>query len=136
MATVVRLVTFVDMDGDAASRTQMGVSARLEAELSDGGRIVLLDDRGWASSISHTSATMPDIWTHTSLEEIRETARTVVGPDEPFGDHSQEDMAADHWASLQQVLERHRITVDVVELRNLPHDVVPNARLLARIGHG
>lgn len=136
MATVARLVTFVDIDGDVESRTQLSVSARLEAELSDGDRIVLLDDRGWASSVSHTSEAIPDIWTHTSLEDISETARMVVGPDEPPADRSREDMAADHWASLRETLERHGITADAVELRHLPHDVVPSARLLARIGHG
>lgn len=130
-----RLVIFVDIAGHAASKTQMDVSARLETEASDVGRIVLLDDRGWASSTSHPSETIPDIWIHHSLDDIRETARMVVGPDEPFGDRSQEDMTAEHWGSLAKLLRRHRIDVDAVELQHLPHDVVPSERLLARIGH-
>ena len=46
----------------------------------------------------------------TSVEDIEETARIVVGADEPFDEHSQEDMEADHWA-------------DPVELKQLPHDI-------------
>jgi hypothetical protein len=42
----------------------------------------------------------------TSVEEIVDTARTVVGPDEPFEEGSHEDMEADHWAHLAEVLRQ------------------------------
>jgi hypothetical protein len=45
----------------------------------DGRRVLLLDDRGWSASGP------PGIWAVTSVEEIVDMARTVVGPDEPFG---------------------------------------------------
>ena len=58
----------------------------------------------------------------------------VVGPDAPFGGHSQEDMEADHWAHLTEVLRQHGIVADALELKRLPHDVVLSERLLARVG--
>jgi hypothetical protein len=46
---VARLVTPVELrDADAR---RMSVSARHEAELVDGRRVLLLDDRGWSSSV-------------------------------------------------------------------------------------
>jgi len=95
MASVSRLVTFVDVADHVADprRMSMSMSARHEAVLADGRRVLLLDDRGWSESGP------PDIWAVTSVEAVADTARTVVGPDEPFGDHSYEDIAADHWCS-------------------------------------
>jgi dTDP-glucose pyrophosphorylase len=126
MSAVTRLVTFVDIDNQADDR--ISVSARHEAELADGSRVLLLNDRGWSASGP------PNIWAATSVEDIQETTRTVVGPDEPFGDRSQEDMEADHWASLQQIAHRQGVITDAAELRQLPHEVVLSPRLLARIG--
>jgi len=71
----------------------------------------------------------------TSVEEIADTALMVVGPDEPFDRHSQQDMEADHWASLAAVLRHQGVDTDAVELGRLPHDVVLGEQLLARIGH-
>ena len=106
----------------------MSVSARHEAVLGDGRRVLLLDDRGWGVSGP------PDIWAVTSVEDVVATARVVVGPDEPFGGRSHEDMQADHWASLAGVLRRQGVPADAVEMRRLPHDVVLSERLLARLG--
>lgn len=49
MSAVTRLLTFVDL-GDRANDDATSVSARQEAELADGSRVLLLDDRGWGSS--------------------------------------------------------------------------------------
>ena len=95
----------------------------------NGGRVLLLADRGWSASGP------PNIWEVTSVEEITVTARVVVGPDEPFGGRSQKDMEADHWASLAAVLQRKGVDADVLELGRLPHDVVLSEQMLARIGH-
>ena len=81
MVHVTRLVTYVEVD-DADTR-QMSVSARHEAVLQNGDRVLLLADRGWSSSGPR------DIWAVTSVKEIADTTRTVVGPDEPFGGRSQ-----------------------------------------------
>lgn len=125
MSGVTRLVTFVDVDDQADDR--ISVSARHEIELAAGSRVLLLNDRGWSSSAG---------WTARSVQDIQETTRMVVGPDGPFGDRSQKDMEADHWASLQQIAQRQGVVTDAAELRQLPHDVVLSPRLLARIGGG
>ena len=123
-----RLVTVVDVDGAAGAR-QISVSARHEAVLEDGRHVLLLDDRGWSESGP------PNIWAVTSVEDIVGTTRTVVGPDEPFGERSHEDMEADHWAQLSAVLEQQGVIADALDLRRLPHDVVLSERLRAFVGH-
>lgn len=74
------------------------------------------------------------IWARTSVADLVNTARTVVGPDEPFGGRSHEDMEADHWARLVEVLRQQDIVADALELKRRPHDVVLSQRLLARVG--
>lgn len=114
-------MTFVDVD-DRADDT-ISVSARHEAELADGSRVLLLNDRGWSSTAS---------WAALSVQDAQTTTRIVVGPDEPFGDRSQEDMEADHWISLQRIAQWQGVVTDAAELKRLPHDVVLSERLLAR----
>jgi hypothetical protein len=145
VSAVTRLVTFVDLaDGDGDTR-QMTVSARHEAVLLDGRRVLLLDDRGWvstsltafpagASDRDSRREQQPDIWAITSVEDIEQTARMVVGPDEPSDGSSQEDAELGHWAYLSDVLRQHGVVVDALDLRRLPHDVVLSDRLLARVG--
>ena len=106
----------------------MSVSARHEAVLKNGRRVLLLDDRGWSVSGP------PDIWAVTSVEEIVDTARVVVGPDEPFGARSHKDMETDHWAQLTEILRRHGVVADALDLKRLPHDIVLSQRLIARVG--
>lgn len=127
MSALTRLVTYVDVDAENQADDRISVSARHEAELADGSQVLLLDDRGWSVSGP------PNIWSWTSVEDIQRTTRVVVGPDEPFGDRSQEDMEADHWASLQQIAQRQGVITDAAELKQLPHDVVLSPRLLALI---
>lgn len=107
----------------------MSVSARHEAVLLNGRRVLLLDDRGWGASGP------PNILAVTSIEDIVDTARMVVGPDEPVGGRSHEDMEADHWAHLTDVLRQQGVIADALALKRLPHDVVLSERLLARVGH-
>ena len=122
MSAVARLETLVEVDhyGDDDART-MSVSARLEAVLADGRRFVLLDDRGWSGSLNR-------------LSDIEETARAVVGPDEPFDGRSQEHMEATHWAFISEVLRQQGVVVGAQELQRLSHDVVIGERLQARLG--
>ena len=147
VSAVTRLVTFVDLREGVGDARQLSVSARHEAELSDGRRVLLLDDRGWVSSPlitafqagdasdrDSTREQQPDIWAMTSVEEIEQTARIVVGPDEPFNGSSQEDAEQGHWAYLSDVLRQHGVVVDALGLRRLPHDVVLSERLLAQVG--
>jgi hypothetical protein len=128
MVSLVRLVTFVEVD-DRTDIDTVSVSARHELELADGSRVLLLADRGWAESGP------PNIWAYTSVDDIVNTARVVVGPDEPFGDRTHEDMEGDHWDSLQQTARGQGVMIgDVGELRRLPHDVVLGPRLRVRLG--
>jgi len=129
VADLTRLVTFVDVDDIASDAQRMSVSARHEGVLSDGHRVLLLDDRGWSGSGP------PGIWAATSVEEILDTARMVVGPDEPCDGRSHEDMRADHWGQLSQILRGQGIVANASELERLPHDVVLSKRLLGRVGH-
>lgn len=128
MSDVIRLVTTVDDDdrrseGNRAGR-RVSVSALHEAELENGTRVVLLDDRGWASSGE---------WSRATFREIIDTSRTVVGPDEPYGGATAEDAATGHWNYLSEVLARAGISIDAAELGRLPHDVVLTQRLSDRL---
>jgi hypothetical protein len=121
-----------DAHADARS---ISVSVRHEAMLEDGRRLLLLDDRGWTEALRGAGANgIDDLWALTSERDIVESARMVVGPDEPFGGRSQDDMEADHWNALAENLRAHGVVVDASELRQLPHDVVLSDRLRARLG--
>ena len=117
-----RLLTFVDLDG-CESRGVLSVSARHELELITGGRILLLADRGWSSSGPG------NIWERMTIQEIQDTARVVVGPDEPLDGYSREDMELEHWKEFQRIAFRQGVNVSVSELKQLPHDVELSSRL-------
>jgi hypothetical protein len=142
MAAVKRLLTLVDLNYDMRHGSQTSFSACHEALLDDGRRVLLLDDRGWSSSIrratgdSDSPPDVPDFWAVTSAEEIEETSRSVVGPDEPFGGRSQADMERDHWAYLAEILRQQGVAVNADELTGLPHDVVLSDRVLLLFGRG
>lgn len=127
MVHVTHLVTYVEVADAVADPRRASVSASHEAVLSNGDRVLLLEDRGWRVSGP------PDVWSSISADEIENTARVVVGPDEAFDGHSQEDMEASHWACLAAVLRRQGADVEGSALRELPHDVVLGERLLARL---
>jgi hypothetical protein len=160
MSDVVRLVTVVDIDDNAAvaddrgahlvdscppenaepglapprsgervdDPRDMSLSALHQAVLGDGRRLILLADRGWSV---HGP---PDVWQRASVEEIEAMARTVVGPDEPYGSHSRADMASGHWRYLANVLRQQGVMIGAEELERLPHDVELSERLKARTG--
>lgn len=123
--TAQRLVTFADVNDQAGDK--VSVSAFHVVELDDGSRVLLLDDRGWGSS---------GTWAMCSVDEIQETTRMVVGPDEPAAGLSYEDEEQLHWAYLQQIAQRRGVAVDAYELSQLPHDVVLTERLRACVGPG
>jgi hypothetical protein len=124
MAAVERLITTAEADDRDPDDPYVSVSARHEAVLADGHRVLLLDDRGWSSN---------QRWTALSVEDVEEMARMVVGPDEPPAGRSREDEEAGHWSHLAATLQDHRVIVGAGELRRLPHDVVLGERLLARM---
>jgi hypothetical protein len=133
MPDVVRLETVADVQRAEDAR-DMSVSARLEAVLADGRRIVLLDGRGWTGSLRGFGADDMDVWVTSSEAEIAETARAVVGPDEAYGGRSQSEMDAGHWTTLAETLRAQGVDTTGDDLRRLPHDVVLSERLRARLG--
>ena len=136
MQRVVRLVTLADIREHVDARL-ISVSARHEAVLEDGSRVLLLDDRGWTQDARGAGANaIDDLWVLTPEHDIVETARVVVGPDEPYGGRTQADMETDHWNALAENLGRHGVVADASELRRLPHDVVLSDRLRSRLGRG
>jgi hypothetical protein len=138
---VVRLVTVVDVHDGVADAQTMSVSARHEAVLADGRHLLLLDGRGWTSALMTLQIpddgvareSVTDIWAATSVEEIEQSARTVVGPDATYGGYSQEEIEDGHWSHLSDVLRQQGVVTDAHELKHLPHDVTLSARLLARL---
>ena len=148
MSAVARLLTVVDIadeDDDGPDAHRMSVSARHEAVLADGRRVVLLDDRGWSEQLGvvwddeplrqeRGLVQLPSIWAYETVKEMERSARDVVGPDEPFEGRTHADMEASHWDSLARVLRRDGVEVDAAQLKGLPHDVELSDRILARIG--
>ncbi|SDD97713.1 DinB family protein [Auraticoccus monumenti] len=112
-----RLVTQAELAGE---EPDAAVSLRHELVLDTGYRVLLLDDRGWAGGP----------WAHVTVAAVQETARVCVGPDEAFGEHTPESMAADHWAELAATARRQGVEVDAAALSVLPHDVLLSPRLL------
>jgi hypothetical protein len=141
VTAVERLVTVVDVGDVQADPHTMSVSARHEAVLADGRRVLLLDGRGWTSTLMRmqspgdgvTREDVTDIWAVTSVEEIEQSARSVVGPDEPFAGYTREELEAGHWEHLSDVLRGQGVVADAAELKQLAHDVVLSEQLLGRI---
>jgi hypothetical protein len=132
MTAVARLETLLDGDEHGDQPLRMAVSARHEAVLFDGRRL-LIAERGWSSVLHGPVPDAADIWTLTPVQDLEDTARMVVGP-EPIEGFSRRDAETAHWASVVHVLHRQGVDVDAGRLRQLPHDVVLSERLLARLG--
>jgi hypothetical protein len=117
------LRTWVDLAADADPH-DVSLSARHEAVLSDGRRVVLLENRGWHERLGLAPARREaDLWLSKTAGDLEKTARSVVGPDEAFEGRSRADVEAGHWRFLADLLLGHGVEVDPRELRALPHDV-------------
>lgn len=144
MTPVARLVTFVDLgeDDDGPNGSTMSVSARHDAELADGRRVTLLSDRGWGGTgrpgyvmvaDDGRRPRSPAIWSFQTRRDLEETARTVVGPDEPWEGKTWTEGETVHWEALADTLRQAGVEADAADLRALPHDVELSDRVLARL---
>jgi hypothetical protein len=131
MSEARRLVTLINIDAptgtELTSDRQMSILAVHQLELVNGRRVTLLDDRGWSSSGPS------GIWSSTSLEDLTENARLVVGPDEPAEGRSHEDEAAMHWAQLAANAQGQGVHIEPGELAALAHDVEISPGIRARL---
>ena len=150
MTSVERLLTSVDLDdhGPGSHARSMFVRARHEAVLADGRRVLLLDDRGWGGTVRvafldgspseedrcRAERDAPSAWAYETVQDMQGTARMVVGPDAPWGDHTEAEMEAGHWDQMARILRDNGIEVSGNELKALPHDVELSDRVMARIG--
>lgn len=124
MAAVSRFVSTADAH-EGAHPHLVSVSVLFEAELDDGQSVLLLDDRGWNSS---------QPWADASEDEIEATARTVVGPDEPYADQTMADATTAYWNYLRKILAQHDVETTADALRGVPHDVVLSQSIGERLG--
>lgn len=115
MTALLRLVTSAEAGNDAPWESQVDVKARHELELTDGRRVLLLNDRGYGATCA---------WNTTTLADVEVQIRTAVGPDEPFDDLTAGDMEAAHWEALAALAQQHGVPVAAVDLQRLRHDVV------------
>lgn len=125
MASVERLATIAEVNDEVPDPWHVSVKARHEAVLTDGRRVVLLDDRGWGET---------RLWAGASAEDIEATTRVVVGPDEPPEGRTRDEMETGHWTVLARILQGYGVIIDAQELGRLPHDVILSEQMLARIG--
>ncbi len=141
MSEIRRLVVVVGLDGRNDRRNQF-FFAHLYAELADERRVVVLDDRGWASSMG-IAASEPgtdaqraelDIWARQTAADLEFTARTVVGPDEPREGMSYQKGEDHYWAYLVRLLADRGVATDAATLRGLAVDVELSERVRARLG--
>ena len=117
-----QLVTRVDV-GDPGSR-EVDADCLLLLELDDGRRVPLLADRGWCES---------QLWSQATLADLESVARMVVGPDAPFGDLTEDDMARDHWLALALQAQMQSLAVSAEDLARLPHRVEFTQGVLSRV---
>lgn len=131
-----RLVTSITIDHVGEARLheagidigrQLTITAVLQVELTDGRRVVLLDDRGWAAGGPG------DIWSYETFETMAQTARTVVGPDEPPEGRSFEEETALHWAALADIAKEQGVSITADELAGLRQDVEASADIHTRL---
>lgn len=124
MATISRLVSVAEVNETHDPSAGLSVSVSLSAELEDGRTILVLDDRGWNSS---------QPWADATSAAIQQTARDVVGPDEPYGDQTMEGAIADYWEYLRKILAAQGVETNSGVLRTVPHDVVLSESVLTRL---
>ena len=98
------------------------------AELTDGRRLTLHEERGFTGSTMASSGPAPsDQWRHLTLENLERDVRTTVLPDD-------DDTQDEHpWEWLVALLHARGVEATAEELRLLPYGVEFSDRLRARL---
>jgi hypothetical protein len=121
--------TQADFDQELPVSTR-GVHFRVRefADLADGRRVILHDERGFTSVFRVAGQPPPaDQWNQLTLADVERDVRNTVLPDDDNGE--------DHpWEWLAELVRRHGIDVSVAELRQVPYVVEFSERLRSRIG--
>lgn len=97
------------------------------ADLADGRRLTLHEDRGFTGTFANNGSEPSDQWRSLTLEDLERGVRTTVLPDD---DESQDEHP---WEWLAELLHVHGVEATAEELRHLPYDVVFSERLRARV---
>ena len=90
------------------------------AELSDGRRITLHDERGYSTSGPE------DPWRFQTPESIEVDVRTAVLPDDDDGEEHP-------WAWLVELLHAHGVDASTEQLKQVPYRVELSPRLQAKL---
>jgi hypothetical protein len=117
---VTKLLTVTVIDD---RRPAYSVRAVHYAVLTDGRKLILLDDRGWSASRVFGA-----------VEDVVRHAQTVVGPDAPWGGRTEAEMETGHWMTLADTLADAGIEISADALSHLPHEVVLSDRLRDLVG--
>jgi hypothetical protein len=119
-----RLVTYASLEDQSPS--SYSVALRHVARLPDGREVVLLDDRGFGGG-----TTSPEVvWTR---EQVELDARTCVGPDEPVGRQTRDEVDRWHREVIAQRLQAAGVAISADEVSRLEHAVVLDERLTAAV---
>lgn len=128
--SVARLKTLVSFGEDTPERAS--VALELFAVLENGTEHLLLADRGfcWALSSAPASHWTGMMWS----DELKDSARACVGPDEPRESQTPSQAEHDHWSVLADDLRIVRgVTTTPAQLAKTPHDVVFDDAITRRL---
>jgi hypothetical protein len=123
--------TEADFDRESADPTR-GVRFRVRefADLADGRRVTLHDERGFTSALRVAGRAAPPAyrWSHLTLAGLERDVRTTVLPDDDDGEEHP-------WEWFAELVSAHGIDVSADELRRVPYVVEFSERLRARVPH-
>ena len=120
------------------SSREYSVKLRHVARLADGREVLLLDDRGFGSTLGFAADTQEELdemlaeaesiqdalKDATTREELESTARTCVGPDGPLPGQTWQEAVRGHNTWLADRLRAAGAAISVEDVARLPHDVV------------
>jgi hypothetical protein len=109
-------------DETAMEHFRSGLHFRVQefADLSDGRRITLHDERGYSTSGPS------DPWRYQTVESVEADVRTTVLPDDDDGEEHP-------WEWLVELLHAQGIDASTDELKRVPYRVELSERLLAKL---